>query len=44
MRELIEIIPHGEVVEVAFNRPEVYNAFDLETSPSILHDWQPMVQ
>jgi len=35
MRELIEIIPHGEVVEVAFNRPEIYNASDLEMITSL---------
>jgi 2-(1,2-epoxy-1,2-dihydrophenyl)acetyl-CoA isomerase len=31
MDELIEVKPHGNIVEVAFNRPKAFNAFDLDT-------------
>ena len=30
MNELIEVIQHGKVVEVALNRPKAFNAFNLE--------------
>ena len=30
MNELIQVIQHGKVVEVAFNRPKAFNAFNLE--------------
>jgi 2-(1,2-epoxy-1,2-dihydrophenyl)acetyl-CoA isomerase len=31
MNESIEVMQQGNVIEVAFNRPEVFNAFDLDT-------------
>jgi 2-(1,2-epoxy-1,2-dihydrophenyl)acetyl-CoA isomerase len=30
MNELIQVVQHGKIVEVAFNRPKLFNAFNLE--------------
>ena len=31
MEQLIEVIQHNNIAEVAFNRPKSFNAFDLDT-------------
>ncbi len=35
MKELVEVKQHGKVVEVALNRPETYNVFNLEMVTSL---------